>query len=108
MVGYQGTIIVERGFCFGVPVSDTYVLPRVSGNSGDSSVGRLIILFWGYTLPVVFILSFFLAAFPDKLHEMLSQESSDDPASAIVSWLPHGRAFIVRKPKEFTTEVMPK
>ena len=34
------------------------MLPRVSGNSGDSSVGRLIILFWGYTLPVVFILSF--------------------------------------------------
>jgi len=46
--------------------------------------------------------------FPDKLHEMLSHESSDDPARAIVSWLPHGRAFIVRKPKEFTTEIMPK
>lgn len=52
--------------------------------------------------------SLLLTAFPDKLHEMLAQESSDDPASAIVSWLPHGRAFIVRKPKEFTTEVMPK
>lgn len=55
-----------------------------------------------------FGLSFWFVAFPDKLHEMLCQESSDDPASAIVSWLPHGRAFIVRKPKEFTTEIMPK
>lgn len=56
-----------------------------------------------------FLLSFYLySAFPDKLHEMLFQESSDDPARAIVSWLPHGRAFIVRKPKEFTTEIMPK
>ena len=57
-----------------------------------------------------FALTWFLllTAFPDKLHEMLAQESSDDPASAIVSWLPHGRAFIVRKPKEFTTQVMPK
>jgi len=25
-----------------------------------------------------------------------------------VGWLPHGRAFIVRKPKQFTTEIMPK
>jgi hypothetical protein len=46
--------------------------------------------------------------FPEKLHEMLSQESNDDPAVALVSWLPHGRAFIVRRPKEFTTEIMPK
>jgi hypothetical protein len=26
----------------------------------------------------------------------------------IVSWLPHGRAFLVRKPKEFTEVIMPK
>ncbi len=44
--------------------------------------------------------------FPEKLHEMLESESSD--ASPIVSWLPHGRAFIVRKPKLFTTQTMPK
>lgn len=42
--------------------------------------------------------------FPEKLHTMLNQD--DDPA--IVSWLPHGRAFIVRKPVEFTTKIMPK
>lgn len=44
--------------------------------------------------------------FPEKLHEMLESESAD--ASPIVSWLPHGRAFIVRKPKQFTTQTMPK
>jgi hypothetical protein len=42
--------------------------------------------------------------FPDKLHEMLSK----DDASDIVGWLPHGRAFLVRKPKAFTAQVMPK
>lgn len=46
--------------------------------------------------------------FPEKLHDMLDQESSDDPSSAIISWLPHGRAFIVRRPKEFTSQIMPK
>lgn len=47
--------------------------------------------------------------FPEKLHEMLSAESlPHTDASSIVSWLPHGRAFIVKKPKQFTTEIMPK
>lgn len=42
--------------------------------------------------------------FPEKLHEMLEQENEP----SIVSWLPHGRAFLVRKPKHFTSIVMPK
>ncbi len=42
--------------------------------------------------------------FPEKLHEMLDQV--DEPN--MVGWLPHGRAFIVRKPKEFTAQIMPK
>ena len=42
--------------------------------------------------------------FPEKLHEMLERENEP----LIVSWLPHGRAFLVRKPKEFTNHVMPK
>lgn len=42
--------------------------------------------------------------FPEKLHEMLDQEEEE----RIVGWLPHGRAFLVRKPKEFTEIVMPK
>lgn len=42
--------------------------------------------------------------FPEKLHTML--DNDDDPS--IVSWLPHGRAFLVRKPVEFTAQIMPK
>jgi hypothetical protein len=42
--------------------------------------------------------------FPDKLHEMLGNVHEPD----VVTWLPHGRAFIVRKPKEFTTRIMPR
>lgn len=42
--------------------------------------------------------------FPEKLMEMLDAESIANPS--IVSWLPHGRAFIVRKPKVFTSEIM--
>jgi HSF-type DNA-binding len=45
--------------------------------------------------------------FPEKLHEMLSAVEGTEHES-IVSWLPHGRAFIVRKPKEFTDVIMPK
>ena len=44
--------------------------------------------------------------FPEKLMEMLSKESSTN--SSIVSWLPHGRAFIVRKPKDFSETIMHK
>lgn len=49
--------------------------------------------------------------FPEKLHELLEMESTPNFAqdlTAIVGWLPHGRAFLVRKPKEFTRDVMPK
>lgn len=49
--------------------------------------------------------------FPEKLHELLEKESTEDfreNVHATVGWLPHGRAFLVRKPKEFTRDVMPK
>lgn len=72
--------------------------------------------------------------FPEKLMEMLHRETleycrkssasgmsyfqpdydnnknsnSSDSDGQIVSWLPHGRAFIVKKPKEFTSKIMPK
>lgn len=47
--------------------------------------------------------------FPEKLHEMLTIESlPHTDSTAIVSWLPHGRAFIVRTPKQFTSVIMPK
>ncbi|KAL9187448.1 hypothetical protein ACHAXT_001551 [Thalassiosira profunda] len=42
--------------------------------------------------------------FPEKLMNMLDIESVRRPS--IVSWLPHGRAFLVRRPKEFSGEVM--
>jgi hypothetical protein len=42
--------------------------------------------------------------FPEKLHELLERENEP----SVISWLPHGRAFLVRKPKEFTNYVMPK
>lgn len=42
--------------------------------------------------------------FPEKLHTMLNND--DDPS--IVGWLPHGRAFLVRKPSEFINTIMPK
>ncbi|KAG7364845.1 HSF-type DNA-binding protein [Nitzschia inconspicua] len=45
--------------------------------------------------------------FPWKLHIMLDHmEDSGD--KSIVCWQPHGRAFIVHKPKEFVTQIMPR
>ena len=41
--------------------------------------------------------------FPVKLHDLLDKNLHEE----IISWQPHGRCFILRKPKEFVTEVMP-
>eukprot|EP00980_Cylindrotheca_fusiformis_P013527 scaffold3450_cov114-Cylindrotheca_fusiformis.AAC.32 len=43
-------------------------------------------------------------SFPQKLMNMLS----DDSIADIVSWLPHGRSFVVLRPDIFTTEILPK
>lgn len=43
--------------------------------------------------------------FPLKLHEMLENVQGDGYAG-IISWQPHGRCFVVRKPKEFI-ELLP-
>jgi hypothetical protein len=45
--------------------------------------------------------------FPEKLQEMLAAVEGTGEKN-IVSWLPHGRAFLVRKPKEFTDVIVPK
>ena len=45
--------------------------------------------------------------FPEKLHEMLNAVEGTSDAH-IVSWLSHGRAFIVHKPREFTERIMPR
>ena len=44
--------------------------------------------------------------FPFKLHEMLSRVE-DDGFADIVSWQPHGRCFVVHKPKQFV-EILPR
>lgn len=44
--------------------------------------------------------------FPMKLHYMLNDMESDG-LDHIVSWQPHGRAFIVHKPEEFTQKILP-
>lgn len=46
-------------------------------------------------------------AFPVKLHAVLDQVEVDGLAD-VVSWQPHGRCFVVHKPKEFVGYVMPK
>jgi hypothetical protein len=45
--------------------------------------------------------------FPIKLHAVLEQVERDGYAH-VVSWSPHGRCFVIHKPKQFTEEVMPK
>jgi hypothetical protein len=42
--------------------------------------------------------------FPDKLMGMLDQETAAHPD--VITWCSHGRAFVVKKPKVFTAEVM--
>lgn len=45
-------------------------------------------------------------SFPTKLHNVLEQVEADGLAH-IVSWQPHGRCFLIHKPKEFADHVMP-
>jgi hypothetical protein len=46
-------------------------------------------------------------AFPMKLHAMLDQIEKDGLAH-VISWQPHGRCFVVHKPKQFVDEVLQK
>jgi hypothetical protein len=45
--------------------------------------------------------------FPERLFEML-QQVEELGISHIVSWQPHGRSFLVHRPREFVSQVMPK
>jgi len=45
--------------------------------------------------------------FPLKLHQALEQVEDDGFADCI-SWQPHGRCFVIRKPKQFVEQVMPR
>ena len=44
--------------------------------------------------------------FPWKLHDMLDDMDRRGTQS-IVCWQPHGRSFMVLKPKEFVEDIMP-
>lgn len=44
-------------------------------------------------------------SFPKKLYRMI-EEAKNDSKEDIISFLPHGRAFIIHKPKEFIAELM--
>ena len=46
-------------------------------------------------------------SFPLKLHTVLEQVEADG-FGHIISWQPHGRCFVIHKPKEFTETVMPR
>jgi len=46
-------------------------------------------------------------SFPLKLHSVLEQVEVDG-FSHVISWQPHGRCFVIHKPKEFTDVVMPR
>ena len=46
--------------------------------------------------------------FPAKLHQMLSDLERQEGGSLIASFLPHGRAFAVHKPRDFVKHIMPK
>jgi HSF-type DNA-binding len=45
--------------------------------------------------------------FPHKLHQMLA-DLEQQGRSDIASFMPHGRAFAIHKPAEFTKDIMPK
>lgn len=45
-------------------------------------------------------------SFPIKLHNILDQVEADG-LSHIIAWQPHGRCFVIHKPKEFADHVMP-
>lgn len=46
--------------------------------------------------------------FPQKLHQILLELERQEGGSDIASFLPHGRAFAIHKPREFVKEIMPK
>lgn len=46
-------------------------------------------------------------AFPVQLHEILDNIEEDGHAD-VISWQPHGRCFVVRKPQDFLHEIMPR
>jgi len=46
--------------------------------------------------------------FPMKLHKILNQSETNLHYASIISWLPHGRAFIIHDTTRFVSEIMPR
>jgi hypothetical protein len=44
--------------------------------------------------------------FPVKLHAVLEQVEADG-FGHVVSWMPHGRSFVIHDSKEFVDRIMP-
>jgi hypothetical protein len=98
-----------------MPISAAYIIPQLSTTSPPCLKHNIPHVYHDYA-NVPDAIGFVrkktggvTQPFPEKLYEMLSKESpSEENPNAIVSWLPHGRAFIVRKPKLFTSKIMPQ
>jgi HSF-type DNA-binding len=54
-----------------------------------------------------YITSSAMTLFPMKLHTVL-RDIENDRMEHIVSWAPHGRCFLIHKPKEFVSQVLPR
>lgn len=48
-----------------------------------------------------------IGTFPQKLHQMLMDLEASNQTD-IASFLPHGRAFMIHKPREFAKDILPK
>jgi hypothetical protein len=46
--------------------------------------------------------------FPQKLHQMLSDLERQEGGTVIASFLSHGRAFAIHKPRDFVKQIMPR
>uniref|UniRef100_A0A7S1BSD1 HSF-type DNA-binding domain-containing protein n=1 Tax=Corethron hystrix TaxID=216773 RepID=A0A7S1BSD1_9STRA len=46
--------------------------------------------------------------FPDKLHDMLEDVALSRDLADVISWRPHGRAFVVHQPHRFVRDVLPR
>lgn len=75
-----------------------------SGLSNNAKVDMARALLGGGGGEEDFDMSMVPMAFPQRLHDMLSNEENSD----VISWLPHGKGFIIRKKEEFSNDVLPK
>jgi hypothetical protein len=61
-------------------------------------------LLGGEELSADFDMSMVPMAFPQRLHEMVTNEDN----STAIAWLPHGKGFVINDKKEFSKRVLPK